>query len=439
MADPMKIIVDVVNGQKVKDLTEEIKRQEKEILTWNAAMKTAGTTQQQVLQTNMMNAAKAIGTARTELAQLQTAGSSAGRGLSQLSYAIDDVQYGFNAIVNNIPQIVMGLGGSAGIAGGVGIAAVAINQLIKHWGELTDAMKVAWSGGSIDQLTKLREKADEATAAFEKLEKVRPKSEQQAGAGVSGLITEGPTEKMLKSAMEALGKDIGLGALPHAAVAPGIGGGPGVIPTPGMTPEQAEKKRQEDNFEIARKLLGAASTGDPEAMKKLEGLVARNPGNFPPEFLQDIRDMTPEGQKRIAQGRLEAQGQHNARVMDQEEKDRKEKEKEQQNRWEIEGRNNAKKSDKDTVIRGLEDERTRVQRAQRDFDDKMWERQQGASRGSVMGGGAKALIDMYQAGAPGRDDPKALAKEAHAQRERTIKALEKIEDQMKEARKIIIK
>lgn len=67
-------------------------------------------------------------------------GSNAAMGLLQLGQAIDDVQYGFRAIVNNIPMIAMGFGAGAGIAGAVSIAAVAVNQLINHWDELKASM-----------------------------------------------------------------------------------------------------------------------------------------------------------------------------------------------------------------------------------------------------------------------------------------------------------
>ncbi len=255
------------------------------------------------------------------------------------------------------------------------------------------------------------------------------------------LITEGPTDQFLKGTAEAIAQDPGMKATAEdrtlgekfAVMGPlskAIAGALGV--------EGGTKADDARNVQKAKELLGKASEGDKVAMMQLESLAKAQPGKFPPEFLQDVRDLTPEGQKRIEQNRIEAQGQHNARVMGEEEKARKEKEKEDQNRLEIEGRKNAKKSDKDTVIRGLEDERTRVQRAQRDFDDKMWERTHEQSRGSVMAGGAENLIRMYQAGAGGVDSPKELAKQAHDQRERTIKALEKIEDQMKEARKVII-
>lgn len=64
-------------------------------------------------------------------------GGGMAMGLLQLGQAVDDVQYGFRAIVNNIPGLVMAFGGGMGVAGAVGIAAVAVNQLINHWDTLT--------------------------------------------------------------------------------------------------------------------------------------------------------------------------------------------------------------------------------------------------------------------------------------------------------------
>ena len=156
----MKIVVDVVNSEKVEAASciAEIKAQEAQILKWNSAMATGWAAKPQELYWRMEHGGCGkIAKANTELRQLQQTSAGAGLGLSQLAYAVDDVQYGFNAIVNNIPQIVMGLGGGAGVAGAVGIAAVAINQLIKHWSEVSALMEQAWTGGSYDQLVTLRE------------------------------------------------------------------------------------------------------------------------------------------------------------------------------------------------------------------------------------------------------------------------------------------
>ncbi len=60
-------------------------------------------------------------------------------GLLQLGYMVDDMQYGFRSIVNNIPQVAMAIGGpnAMAIAGAAGIAGVAINLLIQHWEQIS--------------------------------------------------------------------------------------------------------------------------------------------------------------------------------------------------------------------------------------------------------------------------------------------------------------
>jgi hypothetical protein len=56
--------------------------------------------------------------------------ASRAQGLLNISRAIDDVQYGFRGVVNNIEGIVMGLGYGAGVAGAATIAGVALNMII---------------------------------------------------------------------------------------------------------------------------------------------------------------------------------------------------------------------------------------------------------------------------------------------------------------------
>jgi hypothetical protein len=57
-------------------------------------------------------------------------GGGSAQGLLNLSRAIDDVQYGFRGVINNIEGIVTGFGGSAGVAGAATIAGVAMMALL---------------------------------------------------------------------------------------------------------------------------------------------------------------------------------------------------------------------------------------------------------------------------------------------------------------------
>ncbi len=142
-----------------------------------------------------------------QVQQSMTAVTSSSRstamGMLYLGQAVDDLQYGFRSIVNNIPQLTMALGGSAGVAGGVAIAAVAINQLMNHWGEMASALSSAWSDSPIGQLEQIRLKAEAAAAA---LEKVPPytQGEGKQAASVAEFVQNALKEKLIQDVMGAL-------------------------------------------------------------------------------------------------------------------------------------------------------------------------------------------------------------------------------------------
>ncbi len=100
--------------------------------------------------------------------QLVQGSKRAQMGFLQLGYMIDDMQYGFRSIVNNIPQVAMAIGGpnAMAIAGAAGIAGVAINLLIQHWGQLSavwdeSSNKIPQLSGSTEHLTGQIKKLDE--------------------------------------------------------------------------------------------------------------------------------------------------------------------------------------------------------------------------------------------------------------------------------------
>lgn len=63
-------------------------------------------------------------------------GPNLGMSVLFASQAIEDLQYGIGGVVNNIPMLAMALGAGAGVAGAASLAAVAINQLVKHLDDL---------------------------------------------------------------------------------------------------------------------------------------------------------------------------------------------------------------------------------------------------------------------------------------------------------------
>lgn len=108
--------------------------------------------------------------------QLEMAGYRAGKGgmagsfgFLAFSQAVEDAQYGVRGILNNIPQMVIGFGGSMGMAGAISLAAVAASQAAFAFQKLSgiDEME-AWAKATTaasDAITKsLREQRAEAEA-----------------------------------------------------------------------------------------------------------------------------------------------------------------------------------------------------------------------------------------------------------------------------------
>lgn len=73
------------------------------------------------------------------------AGGARNFGMAALeaSRAVEDLQYGVSGVVNNIPGLVMALGGSAGLTAGISLAAVGVYQLAKAFTSVEPAVKDA--------------------------------------------------------------------------------------------------------------------------------------------------------------------------------------------------------------------------------------------------------------------------------------------------------
>lgn len=85
-------------------------------------------------------------------------GTNAGQAALQMSYFVDDMQYGLRGIMNNIPMLITSLGAGAGLAGVIGIAAVAVSVL---WDKFGGAKKAK------DDAEQLKEKMQEVKTAIE--------------------------------------------------------------------------------------------------------------------------------------------------------------------------------------------------------------------------------------------------------------------------------
>ncbi len=64
-------------------------------------------------------------------------GKNGALGFLAFSQAVEDAQYGVKGVLNNIPQMIMGFGGGAGVAGALSLAAVAAVVLYDNFKKLT--------------------------------------------------------------------------------------------------------------------------------------------------------------------------------------------------------------------------------------------------------------------------------------------------------------
>jgi len=103
------------------------------------------TRKHQDLAAAMANAYGKLGSARSMdiAAHMERGVDSAARysrGLMQLGYVVDDLQYGFKSIVNNIGPMALAFGASPGLAGAIQVAAVSAYQFTTQWDTLREAL-----------------------------------------------------------------------------------------------------------------------------------------------------------------------------------------------------------------------------------------------------------------------------------------------------------
>ncbi len=237
------------------------------------------------------------------------------QGFLQLGYAVDDLQYGFSAIANNIPQIAMGFGATAGIAGAAAIAATAINQLIKHWGELSDIAQSAWSGGSIEQLHQIREAAEQAAEAFDKLTKEHTKSVEAAGKFTHESIVEGPVGKILEGLAAGIATDPGQRSEMTERQKLALRLAPNAMERT-LTEGKIRGELDEENRRKAREMLVAMDKpGEPGriARETAHRFAQANPGAFPSGFAAKLDPEAAEAD-RVHRANIEADIQGNKNI-----------------------------------------------------------------------------------------------------------------------------
>ncbi len=126
----------------------------------------------------------------------------AGMAALQTAQAVDDLQYGIKGVLNNIPGLVMSLGGGAGLAGVLSLVAVGAatvgKRLFDLWtnakllkevtswvGEMNDKLKEAARDSGKEALTGTAEGADALAAAVARANEALNENQRQAAAAAA--------------------------------------------------------------------------------------------------------------------------------------------------------------------------------------------------------------------------------------------------------------
>lgn len=152
-------------NQALYRLDSEIKRATASMLAYQQAGNVAGM-QQQISVIQNLSVQKKLLTANVDkLTNGLKSGKSGmagfGMGALQATYFLDDMQYGMRGIMNNIPGLVMSLGGSMGLAAALSIATLAIGYFTGQAGPMEKKAKDA--AKPIEELTKEFKELSEQT------------------------------------------------------------------------------------------------------------------------------------------------------------------------------------------------------------------------------------------------------------------------------------
>ncbi|MDR3632628.1 MAG: hypothetical protein P4L84_02260 [Isosphaeraceae bacterium] len=227
------------------------------------------------LRTNMQAAYASLHTTNGGLDVMAQGTKSAAGGatqfsmaLMQLGSAVDDAQYGFRGVLNNIPMIVSGLAQAAGaggpmgmaIAGAASIAATAIYQLVQHWDELMGHLGM--NGNIQTAAEEMKKLADETQRSADQEEryqqlKAQDKTEKDMAGDMSKEATKAQNAFKDAIASEGFGPGQGL-----KAVAAGVGHYLNWGTTPEEAEEQAAIDRARDLAPLRDKIPGIKQLAD---------------------------------------------------------------------------------------------------------------------------------------------------------------------------------
>ena len=195
-----------------------------------------------------------------------------GQGALQAAYFFDDLQYGIRGIMNNIPGLVMGFGGGAGLAGAMSLAVLAGAKLYD------------WMGNTEAKSKELAKAIEEEAEAFRKLK-----------AEVEETWRQNQNEQILREALDSAKKIADYRKLESEALKYSLDYRKELISLEsGIKDDEAEIARLKVEEDFANGLLGEGSDAERRKARLLEGIEldsrARRRGEIEESASLDVSD-----------------------------------------------------------------------------------------------------------------------------------------------------
>lgn len=189
---------------KVRDLTAALDAAELGTKDYDDALQDLVATKSKLATAETTHTAK-LREAETAHGAAKKATGDSGRATLEFSRALEDSQYGIAGVLNNIPGLVQMLGGGAGLAGVISIAAVGITFLVKQLGSLGESADDKKK--RLDQLTESAGFLNDALNDYVELKFEEEKAKQLASENAQATATDALTQSVYRR-IEAVKKEI---------------------------------------------------------------------------------------------------------------------------------------------------------------------------------------------------------------------------------------
>lgn len=196
-------------------------------------------------------------------------GTSGARALYAIGAAADDLQYGFQGILNNIPQIAMAFG-KAGLAGGIAIAATAAYQLYKHWDDITALWGAGHTETEAEAMKRLGDATERTANEAERYNRAK-KAENASKAQQSGKSkAQQKSEQRINEAIDEVGyENVRAGLIKSGLVGP-------ELPNEELESRKASlEQRRQIRERYKENLAQGLSNHTPQGLEQLDRVIEK--------------------------------------------------------------------------------------------------------------------------------------------------------------------